>query len=171
MAFVGNNLQFQFRNSERERERVKGGIPIGNLTSQLFANIYLNELDKFIKHNLRQKYYLRYCDDFVILDANSEELKKLVGVINDFLKTELKLNLHQDKIIIRKLKGGIDFLGYVVLPHHRVLRTKTKRRMLERINDKNLSSYLSLLKHCNSYKLKAKIVNELRQNERFKKTG
>ena len=151
-----------FNSREREREReTRRGLPIGNLTSQIFANIYLDELDQFIKHKLKIKYYLRYCDDFVILDTDRNKLEKIILQIADFLKLNLKLSLHPDKIIIRKLKQGIDFLGYVVLPHYRVLRTKTKRRMLKKINQNNLSSYLGLLKHCNSYKLKNRILNNL----------
>lgn len=114
----------------------------------------MNKLDQFVKHYLKIKYYLRYCDDFVILESDLTKLKKLIPEIEKFLLSNLKLKLHPNKIIIRKLKQGIDFLGYVVLPHYRVLRTKTKKRMFEKVNSKNLSSYLGLLKHCNSYRLK-----------------
>lgn len=149
------------------------GIPLGNVTSQLFANIYLNELDQFIKHNLKEKYYLRYCDDFVILGENKDYLIDLISLINNFLKHKLKLILHSDKIIIRKYYQGIDFLGYVVLPNYRVLRTKTKRRILKKIKNKtvdfknglipektfnqSLQSYFGILKHCKGYKIKKKI--------------
>ncbi len=136
------------------------GLPIGNLTSQLFANIYLNELDKFIKHKLRIKYYLRYCDDFVIISNCSDILQNIRIQIQDFLLNKLKLRLHPNKISIKKLKQGIDFLGYAILPHYRILRTKTKRRMLKRVNLKNLQSYLGLLSHCNGYKL-IKIIKNL----------
>ncbi|PIP21459.1 MAG: hypothetical protein COX39_02930 [Candidatus Nealsonbacteria bacterium CG23_combo_of_CG06-09_8_20_14_all_40_13] len=155
----------------RERERVNRGIPIGNLTSQLFANIYLDVLDKFIKHNLKisakggcasgAKYYLCYCDDFVVLGSDLEKLKSLIEVIEHFLNNKLKLKVHPNKIIIRKLKQGIDFLSYVVLPHYRLLRTKTKRRMFKRANRKNLSSYLGLLQHCNSYKLSRSLASQI----------
>lgn len=73
------------------------------------------------------------------------------------MNNQLKLRLHPDKIMIRKYNQGIDFLGYVTLPHYRVLRTKTKRRMLEKINDKNIQSYLGVLSHCCGYKLKIKL--------------
>lgn len=143
-----------------ETEKNKG-IPLGNLTSQYFANIYLNELDQFIKHKLKVKHYIRYTDDFVILDKNKEFLEKLIVPINNFLKNKLKLYLHPDKIIIRKYNQGIDFLGYVTLPYYRVLRTKTKRRMFRRINNKNLQSYLGVLKHCNGYKAFKQIISIL----------
>ena len=149
------------------------GLPLGNVTSQLFANIYLNELDQFIKHKLKAKYYLRYCDDFVILGRYKEDLKALISPISSFLKTELNLNLHFDKIILRKHSQGVDFLGYILLPRHRVLRTKTKKRIFKKLEQKRkdlknnliskasfnqtIQSYFGVLKHCNSYKLKERI--------------
>lgn len=158
-------------------ERIIGsfepGLPLGNVTSQIFSNIYLNELDWFIKHKLKIKYYLRYCDDFIILSEDKECLEKLIQKVGDFLEEDLKLTLHPDKIIIRKWKRGIDFLGYVALPHYRVLRTKTKKRILKKIKQKKLSldkkmisqksfetsvqSYFGVLKHCRGYKIKKKI--------------
>ncbi len=154
-----------------------GGLPLGNVTSQLFANIYLNELDQFIKHKLKIKHYLRYCDDFIILDEDRNFLEELARQINVFLAAKLKLSLHSDKIIIKKLRQGIDFLGYVVLPHYRVLRTKTKRRMLRKIENKrnnlnnnlissesfnqSLQSYFGVLKHCCGYKIKKEINNKI----------
>lgn len=148
----------QNRNAiERERERERVGIPLGNLTSQLFANIYLNELDQFIKHQLGIKYYLRYADDFLVLSNNIDELKNVILPVQSFLENKLKLEVHPDKISIRKLRQGLDFCGYIVLPHHIVLQTKTKRRMLKRVNQIKLPSYLGLLKHCNGYKLEQEI--------------
>ncbi len=135
------------------------GLPLGNVTSQLFANIYLNELDQFVKHNLKERYYIRYCDDFVILNGNPQYLLELSENINSFLVDKLKLHLHPNKIIIRKHTQGIDFLGYVVLPNHRVLRTQTKRRLLKRINEKNMPSYLGVLGHCKGYIIEEKIKN------------
>src|SRR3989344_1421235 len=108
------------------------GIPLGNLTSQVFANIYLNELDYFIKHSLRIKYYLRYADDFVIISKNKDQLQNYIPLLREFL-VSLKLTLHPKKITIRKLSWGIDFLGYIVLPHYRLPRTKTKQRVLKKI--------------------------------------
>ncbi|OGI25558.1 MAG: hypothetical protein A3J76_05765 [Candidatus Moranbacteria bacterium RBG_13_45_13] len=149
------------------------GLPLGNVTSQLFANIYLNRLDQFVKQELKEKYYLRYCDDFLILSKDEEHLEKLIYPIREFLKKKLGLDLHPDKIIIRKFRQGIDFLGYVVLPHHTVLRTKTKRRTLSRIKGKkflsredliseekfnqSLQSYLGILTHCKGYNIRKQI--------------
>jgi len=150
------------------------GLPIGNLTSQLFANIYLNELDWFVRHKLKIKNYLRYTDDFIIIHNDRQYLESLIPQIEYFLNNELKLDLHPEKVIIRKWRQGIDFLGYVSLPYHRVLRTKTKRRMFKKIGDKvdeyhfgeiprkslrqTANSYLGMLQHCCGYKLKRKLV-------------
>jgi DNA-directed RNA polymerase subunit H (RpoH/RPB5) len=168
------------RERERERERDDGlwpsrkGIPIGNLTSQLFANIYMNELDQFMKHKLKVKYYIRYADDFVIVSDSEDYLKNLLPKIQSFLGEKLKLNLHPNKISIRKAKQGIDFLGYILLPHHRIVRTKTKRRILKKLKmrareygdgiisqdtlNQSLQSYLGVMSHANSYGLKKKIL-------------
>jgi len=154
------------------------GLPLGNITSQLFANIYLNELDQFIKHELKVKYYIRYCDDFVILNNDQEYLKSLILIINKFIGEKLKLSLHSDKIKIRKYRQGIDFLGYISFPYHRILRTKTKRRMFRKIEQsikeleqgeiseqsfsQSIQSYFGILKHCNSYKLQQKLKDQIR---------
>jgi len=155
------------------------GLPLGNITSQLFANIFLNELDRFIKHKLKIKYYIRYCDDFIILSDNKDYLEKLIPKINNFLKEKLKLSLHSDKINIRKHHQGIDFLGYVSFPYHRILRTKTKRRMFRKIEQRiqnlkqgeiseesfnqTIQSYLGILKHCNSHKLRIKLISKIKK--------
>lgn len=145
------------------------GIPLGNVTSQLFSNVYLNEFDQFVKHKLKVKYYIRYCDDFVIVDSRESVLKRLIPIISNFIKNELKLDLHPRKTEIKKINQGSDFLGYVLLPHYRVLRTSTKNRILKNIlNIKSkyeqglvsesrfsniVSSYLGILKHCKSEKI------------------
>ena len=129
------------------------GLPLGNLTSQLLGNIYLNELDQFIKHGLKIKYYLRYCDDFIILSNDPMKLQELIPRLAEFLEERLSLELHPRKIFLNKHRRGIDFLGYVVLPYHRVLRTRTKRRLMRKINRDNQSSYLGILKHCNGYNI------------------
>lgn len=136
------------------------GIPLGNVTSQLFANIYLHELDWFMKQTLRVKYYLRYCDDFVIVSTDKTYLLSIIESIRQFLSDKLKLELHPSKISIRSWDQGIDFLGYVSRPYSTTLRSKTKNRMLARVNDNNLSSYLGVCMHGNCYRLAqlAKIV-------------
>lgn len=100
----------------------KQGIPIGNLSSQLFANLYLNPLDYFIKHSLKIRYYVRYMDDFVILSSDVKNLQKTIDQIRNFLDKEMKLKLHPKKAVIFPVKHGIDFLGFRVFATHRRLR-------------------------------------------------
>jgi retron-type reverse transcriptase len=139
------------------------GLPLGNLTSQLFSNVYMNEFDQFVKHKLKAKYYVRYADDFVFLSEDKKYLEKFIFEIENFLKDKLKLQLHPDKVFIKTLSSGVDFLGWVNFSGHRVLRNKTKKRMLGKINQNfnmpALNSYLGLLKHGNSHKIKEKIFN------------
>lgn len=141
-------------------ETVSGkGLPLGNLTSQLFANVYLHELDRFMKHDLRVKRYLRYCDDFVIVDRSRRRLEALLRLISAFTQERLALELHPDKISVRTWSQGIDFLGYVLLPHCTILRTKTARRMTVRAGPDNVSSYLGLCSHASSFRLRQLILN------------
>ncbi len=133
------------------------GLPLGNLTSQLFVNIYMDEFDQFVKHALNIKHYIRYADDFVILSQNRENLVSLIPPISDFLSKKLYLELHPDKVSIITFSSGVDFLGWVHFPTHRVLRTSTKRRMFSRVNERNLSSYTGLLKHGNTFFLQEEI--------------
>ncbi len=149
------------------------GLPLGNLTSQLLVNIYMNEFDQFMKHGstnfdseldsrslpqARAKYYIRYADDFVILSDSRKWLEHLIPIIQKFLFEKLKLNLHPNKISIKTLASGVDYLGWVHFPDHRVLRTSTKRRMLKRIktlpSPETMNSYLGLLKHGNTRKIR-----------------
>lgn len=140
------------------------GLPIGNLTSQLFANVYLSELDHYIKQGLKVPFYVRYTDDFVLVSSSIDELKGWLEKIGLFLKEKLKLELHPSKVILRKYHQGIDFLGYVQYPDYRRLRTKTRRRILnklgEGITEQALQSYLGVLSHSNSYKLSEDIKNQ-----------
>lgn len=149
------------RSFNSSREGV--GLPLGNLTSQLLVNIYMNEFDQFVKRVLKQKYYIRYADDFVILSEDKNELLEMIPKITDFLEEHLKLCLHPDKLFVKTLASGVDFLGWVHFYDHRVIRTATKRRMLNNIRIKNgkietVQSYLGLLGHGNAWKLKNKIL-------------
>lgn len=153
------------------------GIPLGNLTSQIFANIYMNELDQFAKHRLNIRYYLRYADDFVIISKNKKVLQELEIPISNFLSKSLKLKLHSKKIIFRRLSWGIEFLGCIVLSHYSLVRTKTKKRIFTRIGKKiierskgiisdyfleqTVQSYLGILKHSNGYALSQRLKNEI----------
>jgi retron-type reverse transcriptase len=137
------------------------GLPLGNLTSQLFVNIYMNEFDQFMKRILKVKYYIRYADDFVILHKNRFYLENLIPRIGKFLDGRLALSLHPEKFFVRTFSSGVDFLGWVNFPHHRVLRTSTKKRMMKRIKNnsasESIASYLGLLSHGNAHKLTLRI--------------
>lgn len=149
------------------------GLPLGNVTSQLFANIYLNELDQFVKHKLKIKHYLRYTDDFLMISRDKNYLLDNLKEIKSFLEEKLQLEIHPSKIILRKYNQGVDFLGYVCLPNYKVLRTKTKKRIFKKFQKRvieyknskisedclkqSIKSYLGVLSHCNSQKLSMKL--------------
>lgn len=131
------------------------GLPLGNLTSQLFANVYLNELDQFAKHFLKAKQYIRYADDFVFLSNDRLNLEATLPIIRAFLHDRLALDLHPDKVFIKTAASGVDFLGWVHFPDHRTLRTATKRRMFRRIGEsptkQTLASYFGMLSHGDAF--------------------
>lgn len=136
----------------------------------------MNEFDQFVKHSLRIKYYARYTDDFVIVSEDSRYLEHLLPPIQAFLQEKFLLTLHPHKIEIRKVIRGIDFLGYVTLPHHLVVRTKTKQRMFKKLRQKirlckrglisretleaTLKSYLGVFSHANARRLTEQLKNQ-----------
>lgn len=140
------------------------GLPLGNLTSQLLVNIYMNEFDQFAKHKLKAKHYIRYADDFVILSDNKEWLFSLLPCIGQFLEDRLSLNLHPKKVSIETLASGIDFLGWVHFPDHKVLRTSTRHRMTRNLRDSenknSRQSYLGMLSHGNAHKLSTRLLRK-----------
>lgn len=137
------------------------GLPLGNFTSQLLVNVYMNEFDQFMKHQLKAKQYVRYADDFVVMSHDRAWLLNLVPQIEVFLENRLKLKLHPNKVFIKTLASGVDFLGWVHFSDHRVLRTATKRRLLKRLEispkPEAIHSYLGLLSHGNAGKLRDEI--------------
>lgn len=151
-------------------ESFPDGVPIGNLTSQLFANIYLSELDHFVKQTIKVPFYVRYTDDFVLVSSSISDLTHWLEEIKVFLSNNLKLELHPTKVILRKYHKGVDFLGYVQYPHYRKLRTKTKRRILNKVangvNEQSLQSYLGVLSHADNYKLSEEIKNQFWFNKK-----
>ncbi|MEK6914047.1 MAG: reverse transcriptase domain-containing protein [Nanoarchaeota archaeon] len=146
------------------------GIPLGNLTSQFFANIYLHEIDFFIKHKLKCRYYIRYVDDFIIINKSKLQLELYKKEINNFLKEKLELELHPDKSKISSLSNGIDFVGFRIFYYHRLLRKRNIKNMRSRIKlfnegeisneklDKILQGWISYAKWSNSYKLVRKLL-------------
>ncbi len=158
---------FHSLSNSRELEsdrKAEAGLPLGNLTSQLFVNIYMNEFGQFVKHKLKVKYYIRYADDFVIFSHDKVLLERLILQITQFLQEWLKLSLHPDKVFIKTIASGVDFLGWVHFHDHRVLRTTTKRRMFRRVaenpKEESVASYLGMLSHGNTWKLRKKIANQ-----------
>lgn len=151
-------------------------MPLGNLTSQFFANVYLNELDYFVKHKLKAKHYIRYVDDFIILHKNKTILENYKEKINYFLKLNLNLTLHQAKSRIIPLSRGIDFVGFRIFYHHKLLRKANLRRLkckpalLKAQFDKQKLSYddvynsmlgsLAYTKQANTYQIRKSLENE-----------
>jgi len=137
------------------------GLPLGNLTSQLFGNVYLHELDMYVKQELRVRHYIRYADDFVFLSQDRSQLENLLPKIRELLLKNLKLDLHKDKVFIQTFTSGVDFLGWVHFPHYRKLRTVTKNRVLKNLEwyprRETLNSYRGLLKHGNTHKILLKL--------------
>jgi retron-type reverse transcriptase len=121
------------------------GLPIGNYTSQFFANVYMNELDQYAKRTLKCRYYFRYMDDVVILDPNKDNLRKMAGSINIFLNDKLKIELHPKKTILQDARKGLDFLGYVMRPEY----TLSRKRVVGNIR-KKLAQFNKQLKNAAS---------------------
>ena len=152
------------------------GIPIGNYTSQFFANIYLNELDQYLKHNLHIKYLVRFMDDFIILCKDKSEAKELRKKINDFVTINLKLQLN-DKTRYYPNKMGIDFCGYRIFETHILLRKRSIKKINKNIKKWNIkylsdnidyekvraqfNSWLGHSKHSCSFNLRRKVFNKI----------
>lgn len=151
------------------------GMPIGNLTSQMFANIYLNEVDQYAKHKLGLHYYIRYMDDIIILHHDKKYLAEVKELIGIFLDENLRLNLN-NKTAIRPCSMGVDFVGFRTWATHRRLKKKTalkiKRNLKRQIRkvrageeskerlERSIASYRGILSHCNSYGMR-KSLNRL----------
>jgi len=126
---------------QRINELTNHGIPIGNLTSQFFANLYLNELDYFVKFDLRERYYIRYMDDFLLFGNDKEHLNKRKLDIAQFLEGCLKLKLHPKKSVIFPVRLGVGFLGFRIFRDYRRLKKENVKRFIKRM--KNLQKLLS----------------------------
>jgi len=153
------------------------GLPIGNLTSQVFANFFINEFDHFVKHDLGIRCYSRYVDDFVLVHQDKEYLKSLIPVIKTYLQEQLYLTLHPKKIYLQHYSKGVKFLGVVLKPHRTYIANRTKGNFYEAIEKQNeiaqdhkptkdeqekflssMNSYLGIMKHYNTYKLRKVIL-------------
>lgn len=154
------------------------GLPIGNLTSQFFSNIYLNGLDQYAKHVLKCKNYIRYVDDIIIMDEDPGFLNYAYSKINRYLIDNLELKLNHKKKNINTLDKGFDFLGLVIKPNCKYIRHRTKNKcykLIENWENKDnrfesevlldfrsrINSYLGFLVHTNSYQLRGNISDRL----------
>lgn len=110
------------------------GLPIGNLTSQLFSNVYLNKLDQYMKRELGCRHYGRYVDDFYVVSPDRDWLKGIVAQVEEFLQTELDLCLNRKKLTICDVRYGVEYLGAYLLPHRTYVSNRTLARMRKKIN-------------------------------------
>lgn len=148
-------------------------MPLGNLTSQFFANIYLNELDYFVKHRLMAKYYIRYVDDFIILHKSKEQLELWKLKIEIFLMGKLKLELHSQKSKIISLSRGIDFVGFRNFWYYGLLRKRNIRKMNFKVEEykrgkipkekllESFQGWNAYAKWADSYKLRREVVKKI----------
>lgn len=157
------------------------GLPIGNLTSQLFSNVYLDDFDHFVKYKLGCKYYGRYMDDFVIVHQDREYLKSIISVLKEYLQNELLLELHPRKIYLQHFSKGVGFLGTVFKPYRIYICNRIKGNFYKKIEYWNnflvenqyklteeeiglflnsMNSYLGIMKHYNTYKLRKKSLTK-----------
>jgi len=157
------------------------GLPIGNLTSQFFANIYLNALDQFIKHELKARHYLRYVDDFLLIHENPKQLTIWKKRIDIFLEKNLKLRLHPKKSIQQSIYKGINFVGFIVKPNYCLVRRRIVNNFKEKLNEFNsvplpdspeifqkqltkilatINSYYGQLRHANTFFLRKSLYQK-----------
>ncbi|MCF7807106.1 MAG: RNA-directed DNA polymerase, partial [Candidatus Marinimicrobia bacterium] len=155
------------------------GLPIGNLTSQLFGNIYLSDFDHFVKRDLGIQYYGRYVDDFILVHKDKEYLKSIMPQIRNYLKKYLRLELHPDKIYLQHYSKGVKYLGAVIKPHRIYIANRTKGSFYEAIAKQNMiardhkptmeeqekfissmNSYLGIMKHYKTYGIRKRILFE-----------
>ena len=148
------------------------GLPIWNLTSQLFSNIYLNDFDHYVKENLNVKYYGRYVDDFVLIHPDKEYLKSLIEPISKFLSYTLHLKLHPNKIYLQPILHGVQFLWAIIKPYRLYRGKRTITNFYKKLKETNykperssLDSYIWLMLHYKHYKLVKKILSKVKFEE------
>ena len=153
------------------------GLPIGNYTNQVFANLYLTPLDHFVKHNLKVKHYIRYVDDIFIVHEDKNQLRAIIPLIKEYVETNLNLTVHPKKTYLQHYQKGAEFLGVYIKPYRCYVSRRIKGNLWQAIRDINIlleekevntsailskiNSYFGLLKHSNTYKLKRKALVDL----------
>lgn len=170
-AFMKSNKKLYELIPQRKRlfcAQENKGLPIGNLTSQFFSNIYLNELDQFVKHKLKCRYYCRYVDDVILMNKSSNYLNFAYSEMNSFLEEKLKLSFNHKKKLINHVVKGVDFVGYVIKPHRMLIRKRTVNKSLTTLNkwkklknkystqclediSKKINSYLGMSRRIDGY--------------------
>jgi retron-type reverse transcriptase len=146
------------------------GLPIGNLSSQFFANIYLNELDQFVKHRIGCKHYIRYVDDFILLDESPARLNEALARIDAFLPETLNVRLNPAKTIVQPVARGVDFVGQVIKPFRRTVRRRTAIASLSRLEDlpaedvlASANSYFGIFRQASGHRDQVRLANALRK--------
>jgi hypothetical protein len=155
-------------------------MPLGNHTSQFFANVYLDKLDKFVKHELKVKYYIRYVDDFVILHDSKQQLEKWKKQINNFLKTKLSIELHPDKSRVISLFRGVNFLGFRIFSNHMLIRKNNLHNFERKFKEYRLlyregqitrekvveilEGWLAYTKHASTFKYRRGLLKNFNKN-------
>lgn len=155
------------------------GLPIGNLTSQLFSNVYLSDFDNYVKRELKVKYYGRYVDDFYLITNNRQQLIDLKASIARYLQTQLGLKLHPKKVYLQEVSHGVSYLGVFIKPYRSYVGRRIQKNMQEcfyRIHKQgqiettdrmkqnhlaSINSYLGICQHYNSYHLRQKLCDKL----------
>ena len=147
------------------------GLPIGNLSSQFFANVYLDVIDQFVKHGLRCRHYIRYVDDFVLLHQSPQWLNDAKRKIEAVLHDQLAARLNPTKTILQPIQNGIDFVGQVISPWRRTVRRRSFNEAVRRVREIDAqdlmetgNSYFGLLRQAShSHNDRAQLANELRR--------
>jgi hypothetical protein len=164
------------------------GLPIGNLTSQLFSNVYLNDFDHYAKDTLKLEYYGRYVDDFVIVHQSREYLKEVQNKIDHFLTDHLQICLHPHKVYLQHYAKGVAFLGTYIKPNRIYIGKRAKCNFFHALRDTDkllcsevqlreslpavrasINSYLGIMRHYNTFNLRKKML--LSYNHQFFKYG
>lgn len=159
------------------------GLPIGNLTSQVFGNVYMNDFDHFVKKEMKVKYYGRYVDDMLFVHNDKSFLEDIISQLSHFLLSHFQLKIHPNKIVLKSVIEGIPFLGLIIKPHCTYIGNRTKNNFYQAIQEINkvmavvpqftwqqlcdiratLNSYLGCMHHTNSFKLRKSMLDRLIQ--------
>jgi RNA-directed DNA polymerase len=163
------------------------GMPLGNYTSQFLANVYLNELNYFVKHTIKARSYNRYVDDFVILHKRKRWLEVQKEIIDIFLRENLKIEMHPDKSQIVPLRDGVTFVGYRIFYHHKMLRKRNIRKFMKSFERRlklyeadlishkkfieQLQGWFGYAKLANTHKFRKKILERIEKIKMQKVNG